>query len=136
MQGQSATPLSRQNHENVDFAARLIRVPKHLEVSPESNGVPFQQALQKQMQLENSSQIKSSKTDRRLWDACIEMESLFVGKMLKEMRKTVPKSGWINGGFAEEIFEDMLYDEYAMSLSRNSNLGLAKMLYDQLSRKV
>ena len=72
--------------------------------------------------------------DKALMDVCYEMESLFVGKMLKEMRKNVEKNEWTHGGFAEEIFEDMLYDEYALNMSRNSNLGLAKMLYEEMSR--
>jgi flagellar protein FlgJ len=41
----------------------------------------------------------------------------------------------MHGGFAEEVFEDLLYDEYAMSLSKTSNLGLAKLIYSELSRK-
>jgi flagellar protein FlgJ len=73
--------------------------------------------------------------DRKLMDACTEMESLFVAKMLKEMRKTVHKGEMLNGGFAEEIFEDMLYDEYALNMSKSSSVGIAKMLYDQLSGK-
>ncbi len=73
--------------------------------------------------------------DKRLMDTCIEMESIFVAKMFKEMRNTVHKTKWIHGGFAEEIFEDMLYDEYALNLSKNTDLGIAKMLYNELSRK-
>jgi len=78
----------------------------------------------------------SGKLDRELWDVCVEAESLFVSQMLKEMRKTVPKGDFLHGGFAEEIFEDMLYDEYALQMSRNANLGLAKMMYEELSRRV
>jgi flagellar protein FlgJ len=63
-----------------------------------------------------------SREKKKLMDACVEAESLFVGKMLKEMRKTVDKSDWLHGGYAEEIFEDMLYDEYALQISKNSNL--------------
>ena len=66
-------------------------------------------------------------------DVCIQMESIFVGRMLKEMRNTIPEHKFIDGGFAEQVFEDMLYDEYALSLSKTSDLGLAKMLYDGLS---
>lgn len=73
--------------------------------------------------------------DKKLWDACIEAESLIVGNMIKEMKKTVHKSEWLHGGQAEEIFEDMLYDEYAINMSKNSDFGMAKMLYDELSRK-
>ena len=73
--------------------------------------------------------------DKKLMKTCIEFESIFVARMLKEMKKTVHKSNFLHGGHAEKIFEDMLYDEYALKLSKNSNLGLAKMLYDELSQK-
>ena len=74
--------------------------------------------------------------DKKLMDVCIDMESLFVAKMLKEMKKTVHKTEWLNGGYAEEVFEDMLYDEYALQLSKNSSLGLADMIYRELDSKV
>ncbi len=73
---------------------------------------------------------------QRLMNTCIEMESLFVSKMLSEMRKTINKGDWLHGGFAEEVFTDMLYDEYALQISRNSNLGLARQLYDEMSRNL
>lgn len=76
-----------------------------------------------------------NRQQKKLWDTCVEAESLFVGKMLKEMRKTVDKGEWLHGGYAEEIFEDMLYDEYSLQVSKNSNLGMAKMLYNELSRR-
>ncbi len=77
-----------------------------------------------------------NKQQKKLWDTCVEAESLFVNKMLKEMRKSVDKGEWLHGGFAEEIFEDMLYDEYSLQVSKNSNLGMAKMLYNELSRRM
>jgi len=79
---------------------------------------------------------KMDKTHKELWDACVEVESLFVAKMLKEMRKTVPKNEWLHGGHAEEIFEDMLYDEYALNMSKNYNFGMARLLYDEMSKKI
>ena len=98
-----------------------------------ANGVSFESELDSAIK---ASANRKNPRDEKLWTACIEAESLFVGKMLKEMKSTVHKSEWLHGGYAEEIFEDMLYDEYAMNVSRNSNLGLAKMLYDELSRKM
>ena len=76
------------------------------------------------------------KEHKKLWETCIEAESLFIGKMLKEMKKTVPKNEWLHGGHAEEIFEDMLYDEYALNMSKNYNFGMAKLLYDEMSRRL
>ncbi len=87
-------------------------------------------------QLKNELARRDERTDIQLKDACVQMESIFVGKMLKEMRKSVQKSEWISGGFAEEVFEDMLYDEYALSISKNSNMGIAKMMYEEMSRKL
>ena len=81
----------------------------------------------------NIGQSGKGNKDKRLMDVCIQMESIFVSKMLKEMRNTIPKNKFINGGFAEEIFEDMLYDEYALTLSKTANLGIASMMYNQLS---
>ena len=43
-------------------------------------------------------------------------------------------ASFTGGGFAEEIFEDMLYDEYALNLPKNAGLGIGKMLYEELSR--
>lgn len=73
--------------------------------------------------------------DKKLMNVCIEMESIFVSRMLREMRNTLPKEKLIDGGFAEKMFEDMLYDEYSLNLSKTSNLGIAGMLYDELSTK-
>lgn len=86
--------------------------------------------------VEKYNPAKMDKTHKKLWDACVEAESLFVGKMLKEMKKTVPKDQWLHGGQAEEIFEDMLYDEYSLQMSKNCDFGMARMLYDEMSRRI
>ncbi len=79
---------------------------------------------------------KMDKTHKKLWDTCVEAESLFVGKMIKEMKKTVPKNEWLHGGQAEDIFEDMLYDEYSMNMAKNHDFGMAKLLYNEMSRRL
>ncbi|RHX84562.1 rod-binding protein [Leptospira stimsonii] len=78
-------------------------------------------------------EIQADPYRKKLYSASVEFESIFVKMMLTEMKKTVEKSGLIDGGHAEEIFEDMLYDEYAKNLSSNSSLGLAEQIYQSLS---
>ncbi|WP_108928292.1 rod-binding protein [Leptospira johnsonii] len=78
-------------------------------------------------------EISADPYRKKLYDASVEFESIFVKMMLKEMKSTVHKSGLIDGGYAEEIFEDMLYDEYSKNLSANSSLGLAEQIYQSLS---
>lgn len=97
-----------------------------------SKGPSFGETLDRTMKQTG----RHERETRKLRETCVEMESIFVGKMLKEMRNTVHKSDWLHGGYAEEIFEDMLYDEYALNVSRNSRLGLADMLYKEMSRNL
>ncbi|MBL8967147.1 MAG: rod-binding protein, partial [Spirochaetaceae bacterium] len=68
-----------------------------------------------------------------LYEQCAEFESIFAKMMLKEMRNTVEKSGLVDGGWAENIFQDMLDDEYSKSMAKTANFGLADQLYRQLS---
>ena len=74
-------------------------------------------------------EIKNDPYRKKLFQASGEFESIFVKMMLKEMKKTVDKNSLIHGGYAEEIFEDMLYDEYSKKISQNQSLGLAETIY-------
>ena len=68
-----------------------------------------------------------------LYEQCLEFESIFVKMMLKEMRKTVDKTdSLVNGGFAEDIYQDLLDNEYSKTMSNTAKFGLADMLYRQL----
>jgi len=71
--------------------------------------------------------------DSKLFQACQDFEAIFLKQMLNVMRKTVNKGELLNGGFAEDVFEDMLYDEYAKKMAKNSGFGLSEMLYRELS---
>lgn len=68
-----------------------------------------------------------------LYEQCRELETFVVKALLEGMRKTVQKSGLTDAGFAGKMYEDMLYDEYAKSLARNSGFGLADQAYLELS---
>lgn len=70
--------------------------------------------------------------DEELFKVCRDFEAIFIKQMLNAMKKTVPENGMMNGGFAEEIFEDMLYDEYAQSMAKTAQFGLTNLLYQQL----
>jgi Rod binding domain-containing protein len=79
-------------------------------------------------------QLQSKAVDKGspLYQVCLEFEAIFIKQMLNSMRKTVEKSGLLDGGLAEEFFEDMLYDEYAKKMASTANFGLAAMIYGQL----
>jgi flagellar protein FlgJ len=71
----------------------------------------------------------------RLKEACRDFEAIFLKQMLSAMKKTVDKSELINGGMAEDIFEDMLYDEYSKIMSKTGSFGLADLMFRQLDQK-
>ncbi len=108
-----------------------INKQKDIEHKLHNNSTGFKSMLDEAMAKNNDKPV-----DKKLMDVCIEMESLFVYQMLKEMRKTVHKENdLLHGGMAQEIFEDMLYNEYALQMSKTAHFGLAKTLYEQLSQK-
>ena len=75
----------------------------------------------------------SDKRDPKLYNSCVEFESIFIKQMLNEMKKTVEKTGLISGGAAEDIFDDMLYDQYALLMAKTGRFGIADTMYRQLS---
>ena len=74
----------------------------------------------------------TDKADPKLRAACAEMESLFITYLLKEMRATIDKSGFISGGQAEEIFTSLLDVELSRKISAAGGLGLSSILLEQL----
>ncbi|MBI9105310.1 MAG: rod-binding protein [Spirochaetales bacterium] len=75
----------------------------------------------------------SEAEEAKLKEACQDFESLFIKQMLDTMRKTVNKGELLNGGMAEDIFEDMLYDEYASAIAGSGDFGISKMMYSELA---
>ena len=79
------------------------------------------------------SNVQKNAQSEKLRKACEDFEAIFIKQMLSSMKKTVNRSGLMGGGFAEEIYEDMLYDEYAKKMTKTAGFGIAKTLYNQLS---
>lgn len=71
--------------------------------------------------------------DKKITEVAQEFESLFIEMMFKEMRKTLNNndlSGMNSPG--KDIFNDMLYTEYAKESSKLGGFGLAKMIEQSL----
>ena len=70
-----------------------------------------------------------------LYKACLDFEAIFIKQMLNVMRKSVQKEGLLDGGLSEDIFEDMLYDEYAQKMAQTAQFGLAETMYLQINHQ-
>lgn len=86
----------------------------------------------------NSAKFVPNKTIDRtsdLYEKALELESYFVKMMLTSMRSTLSGTS-INGeekSYAQNMYEDMLYDELAISMTKNAGFGLADQIYLELS---
>ena len=63
-----------------------------------------------------------------------QFESLFINELFKSMRDTVPENTWLDGGMQQDVFEDMLYEEYALSASQSGGIGLSDIVYEYLTQ--
>lgn len=81
----------------------------------------------------HAEKVGSGKVNQKLLNACQEFEAVFINQMLDAMRQTVPQKGLLDGGIAQGIYKDMLYQQYADKMAKTANLGLARLLYNQLS---
>jgi len=72
---------------------------------------------------------------KKLRESCEGFESIFIQKMWEQMRATIPESGLLKG--REEKFWQSMYDqELAKSMAGAGGIGLADMMYEQLSRNL
>ncbi len=78
----------------------------------------------------SETKIKKSKNLNELKEVAEKFEAIFVNMMLKEMRKNIHKSDFLKGGFVEELFEDMLYQEYSNIIAKQYPLGLAEKIVE------
>lgn len=105
----------KKKYENNSSA---FRIPKDSEITEDINST------------------KREKELARLKSVCKDFEALMLNEMFKSMRNTVNKTKLVDGGMAEDIFEDMLYDEYAKEFSKSETIGLSQMLYKHMERYV
>lgn len=78
----------------------------------------------------------SKASDEELMDACKKFEAYFIEQMFKEMMKTIPESEDASSSMTslKDYVKDSLVQEVAGESSKQDNLGLAQMLYNQMKR--
>lgn len=73
--------------------------------------------------------------EKKLRDACEGFESVFLQKMWEQMRNNVKKEGYLHSK-DEEAYQSMFDTELAKKMASAGGIGLADMLYEQLSQKL
>ncbi|MBN2467049.1 MAG: rod-binding protein [Deltaproteobacteria bacterium] len=83
----------------------------------------------------SGKRLASSERGRQIEKACVELESLFIYHLLKEMRATIPASGLINRSGAEEVYASMLDSQVARELSERGGIGLSSLVLTEFGRE-
>lgn len=73
---------------------------------------------------------------KKLREACEGFEAMFLSMMYKQMRATVPENDLFGKkSNAIEIFEDMRDTELMNAAAKSGGIGIADMMYQQLTIK-
>lgn len=83
-----------------------------------------------------SLEKRTSTSKKALKDAAEQFEALFLNQLLTEMRRTVPENDLFGNQQAEKLFQSMLDQEISLNSARGQSMGLAKLIYEQMSRYV
>ena len=97
--------------------------------------VASQDVQNKLTALGGSKNLSPEAKAKKLREACEGFESIFIQKMWQEMRKTVPQNGMMHGK-EEHYWQDMYDQELAKKMTSAGGIGLADMMYEQLSRNL
>jgi flagellar protein FlgJ len=79
---------------------------------------------------------RKSASQKALQEAAEQFEAIFLYQLMEQMRRTVPENDQLGDGRAEKIFQSMLDQEMASNFAQGQSIGLAKMIYEQMSRYV
>ncbi|HWR09148.1 rod-binding protein [Sporomusa sp.] len=96
----------------------------------------LEKAVQASEQAGTSPAAASAKRseDAKLKAACQEMEAVFLNMMLSRMRASVPKTKLMGDTSGEETMQSLLDTELTKNMAQAGGMGLADMLYRQLSK--
>ncbi|MFN2363117.1 MAG: rod-binding protein [Halarsenatibacteraceae bacterium] len=80
------------------------------------------------------SKLAAENNDEALKEAINDFMSVFMQQMFKSMRNTVPDDGIISGGYAEDVFTEMM-DEEVSKVSGDQGFfkDINRQIYQQLS---
>ena len=81
------------------------------------------------------SSLSDTNKEAKLQKACKDFEAILLKQMITAMRKSVPKGGLFEEGYADEMYQSMHDDELAKNMAHGKGTGIADILYDQLSGK-
>jgi flagellar protein FlgJ len=73
--------------------------------------------------------------EKKLKKVCADFEAMLTFQLIKTMRQSVPRNGYLRPSQAQQTYEMMLDQKMAEELAgKAGGLGLQKMLYNQMTK--
>lgn len=91
-----------------------------------------QQLSLDQISAKAPTQVGKQDSPEEILEVARSFESLFINEIMKNMRKTLPQDGLLNSGFANNVFNSMLDQEYSQIAAQSGQFGLADAIARQL----
>ncbi len=85
--------------------------------------------------LKRLSKSSDKKDMDALKKACSDFEAVFVRQLLKNMRRTVMKSGLLEGGMRQELYQEMFDGEVSKVIAERGAFGVRDMLLNYFTSK-
>lgn len=81
--------------------------------------------------LSKGEDAKAETDEKKLKETTQQFESIFIGKLWEQMRKSVPKEGYLHSK-QEDQYVGMFDKEFSEHLAKSGGIGLNEMLHRQL----
>lgn len=82
---------------------------------------------------ERAKMLKENGDEAALKKFSEDFESLFLQRLLKEMRKGVPESGLMEKSMSMEWYEGMFDEAVSNEIAKGGTIGLSQIIYEQLT---
>lgn len=97
------------------------------------NQVEENKQIENIKRLNNNRQVDES--EKKLKKAITDFSAVFLKLMFKSMRSTLPENKYIEGGYAEEVFTDMMDKQISELGSEQSTFkNLNRAMFEQLDQ--
>jgi peptidoglycan hydrolase FlgJ len=98
--------------------------------------IPSTETITAKIEKTTAGKTAASERETKLKKACADFEAMLVYQLLKTMRQTIPKSGFLSGSYGKDTYEMMMDQKIADDVAKKGQgLGLQKMLYNQLAKQ-
>lgn len=88
-----------------------------------------------QAKLKNITDGLDKKTMRQIDQAAEDFEAVFLAEMIKPMFEGIEVDEMFGGGKGEEVFRDLMIQEYGKNMAQAGGIGIASFVKDELIRQ-